>query len=81
MAGHATVTGGHAGRMTLPNHDLSSVADPGSMDPDAMTEPDNGNPGDLDEDHRDLADQSSPGVPGQAADSPANQGSPVGPPD
>ncbi len=51
------------------------------MDTDAMTEPDNGNPGDLDEDHRDLADTSGPGVPGEAADSPASQGSPVGPPD
>ncbi|WP_250004911.1 hypothetical protein [Actinoplanes sp. M2I2] len=67
--------------MTLPNHDRSSIADPGSMDTDAMTEPDNGNPGDLDEDHRDLADTSGPGVPGEAADSPASQGSPVGPPD
>ncbi len=67
--------------MTLPNHDLSSIADPGSMDPDTMTEPDNGNPGDLDHDHQHLADSDGPGVPGRAADSPATQGSPVGPPD
>ncbi|BAL88341.1 hypothetical protein AMIS_31210 [Actinoplanes missouriensis 431] len=67
--------------MSLPNHDLSSVADPGSFDPDAMTEPDNDNPGDLDHDHRHLADESGPGVPGRAADSPAAQGSPIGPPD
>ena len=67
--------------MTDPNDDLSSIADPGSMGPDAMTEPDNGNPGDLDHDHEQLADGSGPGVPGAAADSPAAQGSPVGPPD
>ena len=67
--------------MTLPNHDLSSVADPGSMDPEAMTEPDNGNPGDLDHDHQQLAEDSESGTPGVAADSPAVQRSPVGPPD
>ena len=67
--------------MTDPNDDLSSIADPGSMGPEAMTEPDNGNPGDLDHDHRHLADADGPGVPGTAADSPAAQGSPVGPPD
>ncbi len=67
--------------MTDPNDDMSSIADPGSMDPGAMTEPDNGNPGDLDVDHEGLADGEGPGVPGQAADSPAAQGSPVGPPD
>ena len=66
--------------MTNPHDDLSSVADPGSMDADAMTEPDNGNPGDLDVDHEHLADDRS-GTPGAAADSPAAQGSPVGPPD
>ena len=49
------------------------------MGPEAMTEPDNG-PGDLtyDEEHR---AQRQGGVPGEAADSPAAQGSPVGPPD
>jgi hypothetical protein len=67
--------------MTNPHDDLSSIADPGSMDPDAMTEPDNGNPGDLDNDHEHLADADGPGVPGEAADSPTAQGSPVGPPD
>lgn len=67
--------------MTNPNEDLSNIADAGSMGPDAMTEPDNGNPGDLDEDHRDLAGDAGPGLPGRAADSPAAQGSPIGPPD
>ena len=66
--------------MTNPHADLSNIADPGSMGPDAMTEPDNGNPGDLDIDHEALAD-GGPGVPGRATDSPAVQGSPVGPPD
>ena len=51
------------------------------MGPDAMTEPDNSNPGDLDHDHEDLAEQSGAGIPGEAADSPAVQGSPVDPPD
>jgi hypothetical protein len=67
--------------MTDPNDDLSNIADPGSMNADAMTEPDTGNPGDLDHDHQHLADDSRPGTPGVAADSPAAQGSPVGPPD
>ena len=67
--------------MTNPHDDLSSIADPGSMGPDAMTEPDTGNPGDLDHDHTDLAAGTGPGTPGAAADSPAAQGSPVGPPD
>ena len=66
--------------MSLPNHDLSSIADPGSMSPDTMTEPDNGNPGDLDHDHRHLAEHSTAGLPGEA-DDPATQGSPLGPPD
>jgi len=56
-------------RMTDPNDDLSSIADPGSMGPDEMTEPQHETPGD------------GPGVPGAAADSPAAQGAPVGPPD
>jgi hypothetical protein len=67
--------------MTNPHDDMSSIADPGSMDVDAMTEPDNGNPGDLDYDHERLAAGSGAGTPGGAADSPATQGSPVGPPD
>ncbi len=46
-----------------------------------MTEPDNDNPGDLDHDHDDLAGGGPGGRPGAAADSPAAQGSPVGPPD
>ena len=57
--------------MTDPNDDLSSVADPGSLGPDAMTEPNDLSP----------AEQDRGGVPGEAADSPAAQGSPVGPPD
>ncbi len=71
---------GYAGVMTDPNDDMSSIADPGSMDAGAMTEPDNGNPGDLDHDHEHLAG-GGPGTPGDAVDSPAAQGSPVGPPD
>jgi hypothetical protein len=67
--------------MTDPNDDLSSIADPGSMDAGAMTEPDNDNPGDLDFDHEHLAADRQPGAPGESADSPAVQGSPVGPPD
>jgi hypothetical protein len=66
--------------MTDPNDDLSSVADPGSMGPDAMTEPDNGNPGDLTVDQAARAESDSPGTP-EAIDSPAQQGSPAGPPD
>jgi hypothetical protein len=67
--------------MTDPHDDLSSIADPGSLGPDAMTEPDNGNPGDLDIDHEHLADAQGRGGRSPAADSPAVQGSPVGPPD
>ena len=68
--------------MTNPHDDLSSIADPGSMGPDAMTEPDNGNPGDLDVDHEAAArDDAGGGTAGAALDSPAAQGSPVGPPD
>ena len=66
--------------MTDAHDDLSSIADPGSMGPEAMTEPDNGNPGDLtyDEEHQ---DNPGPSGPGRAPDSPAVQGSPIGPPD
>jgi hypothetical protein len=67
--------------MTDPNDDLSSIADPGSMSTDAMTEPDNGNPGDLDSDHEQLAADRTSGTPGASADSPAVHGSPIGPPD
>jgi hypothetical protein len=68
--------------MTNPHDDLSSIADPGAMGPEAMTEPDNGNPGDLDVDHEDLPTGGGrAGTPGAAVDSPAVQGSPVGPPD
>ena len=67
--------------MTDYHDDASSAADPGALSPDAMTEPDNGNPGDLDADHEHLARDGGPGVPGEAADSPAAQGSPIGPPD
>lgn len=66
--------------MTDPNDDLSSVADAGSMDPDTMTEPDNDMPGDLVEDQQHhIEDQG--GTAGAGADSPATQGSPIGPPD
>jgi hypothetical protein len=71
---------GYAAHMTDPNDDLSSVADPGSLEPDAMTEPADENtdaPPD-DETRRTVPGR---GVPGAAADSPAAQGSPVGPPD
>lgn len=66
--------------MTNPHDDLSSVADPGSMDLGTMTEPDNDLPGDLTYDQAHLVDQGS-GSPGAAVDSPAGQGSPIGPPD
>ncbi|WP_250036261.1 hypothetical protein [Paractinoplanes maris] len=59
--------------MTDPNDDLDSVADPGSLSPEAMTEPGHHDPQDQERD--------GAGVPGAAADSPAAQGSPVGPPD
>ena len=71
---------GYRPAMTDPNDDLSSVADPGSMGPDAMTEPGHtlaGSP----TDSRSADEQDTTGVPGEAADSPAAQGSPVGPPD
>jgi hypothetical protein len=67
--------------MTLPNNDMSNIADAGSMGPESMTEPDNDQPGDLDQDHEALADAGPAGTPGEAADSPAAQGSPAGPPD
>lgn len=67
--------------MTDPNDDMSSIADPGSMDTGTTAEPDNDNPGDLDVDHEGLAADRSSGTPGESADSPAAQGSPVGPPD
>ncbi|MFI7601132.1 hypothetical protein [Actinoplanes sp. NPDC049681] len=67
--------------MTDPNDDLSSVADPGAMGPDAMTEPGQDTGGDLSYDEVHQADEGGPGVPGEAADSPAAQGAPVGPPD
>jgi hypothetical protein len=66
--------------MTNPHEDMSNIADPGSMDLGAMTEPDNGNVGDLDHDHEGLAGDQS-GARSGAVDSPAVQGSPVGPPD
>ena len=66
--------------MTDPNDDLDSVADAGSMDPAAMDEPGHtivGSPADSTGQDED----GGPGVPGGAADSPAAQGSPIGPPD
>ncbi|MEU4624697.1 hypothetical protein AB0G04_32585 [Actinoplanes sp. NPDC023801] len=50
------------------------------MDPEAMTEAGHEDPGERD-DRQHHAGGSGPGVPGRAADSPAVQGSPVGPPD
>ena len=72
---------GYGPGMTDPHDDLSTVADPGSMDLDSMTEPDNDNPGDLDADHEHLAmgDRPGPSLGGAAGQS--GQGSPVGPPD
>jgi hypothetical protein len=72
---------GNPPAMTDPNDDLSSIADPGSMGADAMTEPDSGNPGDLEFDHEQLAADRQSDTPGAAADSPGVQGTPVGPPD
>ncbi len=77
----AVATDGYAPDMTDPNDDLTSIADPGSMDLGSMTEPDNDNPGDLDYDHEHLADADATAMPGEAADSPAAHGGPVGPPD
>lgn len=56
--------------MTDPNDDLSSVADPGSMGPDDMTQPNNESPAEKDDSNRTGPD----GTP----DSQALQG---GPPD
>ena len=71
--------------MTNPNDDVGSVADPGALGPDEMTEPDNDLDADRNDDaqHRDAQhrDAAAPGIPGAAADSPAAQGSPIGPPD
>lgn len=61
--------------MTDPNDDLSSVADPGSVDPEAMGEPGT----DVNDGEVGTGDD-EPGTPGRAPDSPAAQGSPVGPP-
>ena len=61
--------------MTDPNDDLDSVADSGSM-----SDSEDGG-GDLSYDEVHQADEGGPGIPGEAADSPAAQGAPVGPPD
>lgn len=58
--------------MTDPNDSLDSVADPGPAGDDEPEE----RPGD---ETRHVPDEG--GAPGVAADSPAAQGSPVGPPD
>jgi hypothetical protein len=55
--------------MTDPNDDLSSVADSGVPGDDEY------------QDQTPRQDEDERGVPGVAADSPAAQGSPVGPPD
>lgn len=58
--------------MTDPNDDLSSIADPGSFEPDGSTAlPAENQP----------ASEDGPGVPGGEPDSQATQGSPLGPPD
>jgi hypothetical protein len=66
--------------MTDPNDDLSSIADPGAMGPDQMTEPDNDLPGDLDIDHagKTRTDEHERGA---TPESQAVQGAPLGPPD
>ncbi|GAA4966142.1 hypothetical protein [Actinoplanes utahensis] len=63
--------------MTDPNDDLSSVADSGVPGTSEVPEDLHG---DLPLDEAGRA-QDGPGVPGRAADSPAAQGSPIGPPD
>ncbi|WP_271190337.1 hypothetical protein [Dactylosporangium matsuzakiense] len=60
--------------MTLPNDDMSNIADPGAFEPDEVDEPD---AGDLDEDHRQLGADPLRGA-GQDA---ARTGAPLGPPD
>jgi hypothetical protein len=55
--------------MTDPHDDLSSVADPGSMGPDEMTQPDNESPADRDDDRT------------EPPESQAIEGAPLGPPD
>jgi hypothetical protein len=66
--------------MTDPNDDVGVVADPGGVDPARSGDSAGRSAGDFeyDEVHRDDDD---PGVPGSVPDSPAAQGSPVGPPD
>jgi putative nucleotidyltransferase with HDIG domain len=71
---------GHPDGMTDPNDDLSSIADPGSMGPAEMTEPDNDLPGDLDVDHSDEA-RTGEHRHGTPAESQATEGAPLGPPD
>ncbi len=75
-------TAGYRRGMTLPNHDMSTIADPGSMDPDAMTDANVGNAGDLDVDHEHLAtaDPSDEGGLGRGTDV-GSTGAPIGPPD
>jgi hypothetical protein len=69
--------------MTLPNDDMSNIADPGSFEPETHDS------GDLDADHdqlaRDPLDRDSDrdadrGVGGDPTD-PATAGTPLGPPD
>lgn len=63
--------------MTDPHDDLSSVADAGSMDPDSMGEPGPDLSADLGYAGANQAeDEDQSGTPGEAADSPAAQGSP-----
>ncbi len=71
---------GHLVSMSDPNDDLSSVADPGSMGPDEMTEPDNDMPGDLDIDHANSG-RGDQDYAGSSPDSQAIQGAPLGLPD
>jgi hypothetical protein len=67
---------GHIPDMTDPNDDLSSIADPGAIGPEQMTQPDN-------DPDLDRADATRPdGYEGGAdVESQAIQGAPLGPPD
>jgi hypothetical protein len=66
--------------MTDPNDDLSSVADPGSMGPDAMTEPGDRADTDLEYDEA-HGGANEPSVPEDLPDNVALPGGAAGPPD
>jgi hypothetical protein len=67
--------------MTDPHDDLSTVADPASMGPEAVTPPAGGEPGDLDRDNERLADEAGTRAPDVPVVSPPAAGIPPGPPD